>query len=317
MVELGYALSTEEHGPKACTRHAKHAEDAGFSFIMVSDHFHPWVDAQGHSPFVWSVLGAIARETSDIPVGTGVTAPINRIHPAIIAQAAATTAIQMDGRFMLGLGTGENLNEHVLGHRWPPHHVRTAMLEEAIEVIERLWSGGFQNFDGDYYRVENARIYDLPDDPVPFVIAAGGERAASLAGERGDALVNTSPDRDVIEQFESAGGEGAPRYGQVHVCVAESEEEAVETAYDQWPNGAVSGELGQLLPSPRHFEQAASMVDQSDIRERIVCGNDVDEHIGQIEAFREAGYDHVYVHQIGNDQSEMFEFYQREITPHI
>lgn len=317
MVDLGYALSTEEHGPKVCTRHAKRAEEAGFAFIMVSDHYHPWVDAQGHSPFVWSVLGAIARETDEIPVGTGVTAPINRIHPAVVAQAAATTAIQMDGRFMLGLGTGENLNEHVLGHRWPPHHVRTGMLEEAIEIIDRLWSGGMQNFDGEFYRVENARIYDLPTDPVPLIIAAGGTRAATLAGKRGDGLVNTSPDPDVIDRFEEAGGTDAPRYGQLHVSYAESEEEAVETAYRQWPNGAVSGELGQLLPTPTHFEQATAMVDQEDIRDNIICGKDADEHLDAIEAFVDAGYDHVYVHQIGSAQQDFVDFYRTEIMPHL
>lgn len=315
MAQLGYALSTEEHGPTTCTQHAAQAEETGFDFMMVSDHYHPWVDAQGHSPFVWNVLGAIARETDEIPVGTGVTAPINRIHPAIIAQAAATTAVQMDGRFTLGLGTGENLNEHVLGHRWPPHHVRLGMLREAIEIIDLLWEGGMKNFNGEYYKVENARVYDLPEERIPKMIAASGERAAALAGEYGDALVNTSPDPDVVDRFETAGGDDAPQYGQVHVCYAESEDASVETAYEQWPNGVIGGELGQLLPTPTHFEQATSMVEPEDIREQIVCGNDVDEHISEIESFLENGYERVYVHQIGDNQSGFFDFYETEIMP--
>lgn len=315
MPELGYAIATEEHGPNACTRYARAAEERGFDFLMVTDHFHPWVEAQGHSPFVWSVLGAIATETEEIPVGTGVTAPINRIHPVIIAQAASTVAVQMEGRFRLGLGTGEYLNEHILGHRWPPHHVRLDMLREAIEIMDLLWTGGTKNYDGDHYRVENARIYDLPEEPIQKVVAAGGERAAALAGHHGDALVNTSPDPDVIDRFEEAGGGDAPKYGMIHVCWAESEEAGVEMAYHNWPNGALRGELGQILPTPAHFEQAVQMVEPEDIREAIVCGNDVDEHLSEIEAFLDAGYDRVYVHQIGDEQEGFFEFYESEILP--
>ncbi len=315
MARLGYAIASEEHGPNDCTRYAKTAEHVGFDFLMVTDHYHPWVEAQGHSPFVWSVLGAIARETEEIPVGTGVTAPINRMHPAIVAQAAATVAVQMEGRFRLGLGTGENLNEHILGHRWAPHHVRLDMLREAIEIMDLLWSGGTKNYEGEYYRVENARVYDLPDEPVEKLIAAGGERAAALAGDFGDGLVNTSPDPDVIDRFDAAGGDGAPRYGMLHVCWAESEEAGVETAHQHWPNGALRGELGQQLPTPAHFEQAVEMVDRDDIRDAIVCGNDPDEHLAELEAFLEAGYDRVYVHQIGPDQAGFFDFYEAEIIP--
>ena len=315
MTSLGYALSTEEHGPTTGAQHVVEAEAAGFDFVMVSDHYHPWVDAQGHSPFVWGLLGAIATLTDRIPVGTGVTAPINRLHPAIVAQAAATTAIQMDGRFTLGLGTGENLNEHVLGHRWPPHHVRLDMLEEAIQVINLLWEGGMQNFHGDYYTIENARVYELPEERIPMAIAASGERTAALAGHYGDAMVSTAPDADVVDRFETAGGEDKPRYGQVHVCYAESESAAVDTAYTQWPNGAITGELGQLLPTPAHFEQATAMVEPADIAETIVCGPEADAHREAIDAFVEAGFDHVYVHQIGPGQSAFFDFYKRDILP--
>lgn len=315
MPDIGYALSTEEHGPSAATEHVSNAETAGFDFVMVSDHYHPWVDVQGHSPFVWNVLGAIARATDEIPVGTGVTAPIHRIHPAIVAQAAATTAVQMDGRFTLGLGTGENLNEHILGDRWPPHHVRLDMLTEAIEIIDLLWEGGMKNYEGEHFTVENARLYDLPDERIPMAIAASGERTAAMAGHYGDALVNTSPDEDVVERFAEAGGAGNPCYAQIHLCHAASEDEAVETAYRHWPNGAIGGELGQLLPTPAHFEQAAEMVDPADLRERLVCGNDVDEYIAEIESFLNAGYDRVYLHQIGPNQGDFFAFCESELLP--
>ena len=313
VAELGYALSCEEHLPSDLVRNARAAEEAGFTFALISDHFHPWVDRQGQSPFVWSVIGGIAQATERLRLGTGVTCPTIRIHPAIIAQAAATSAAMMPGRFFLGVGTGENLNEHILGDHWPAPDERLDMLEEAIEVIRQLWEGGYQTFRGAYYTVENARIYTLPDEPPPIVVAAGKPLAAELAGTDGDGFVGTSPDRELIETFEQAGGAGKPRYGQLTVCWAETEEEAKRTAHEFWPNAAVKGDLSQELPLPEHFEQASQNVTEDDVAETIVCGPDPERHLEQLRQYVDAGYDHVYVHQVGPDQEGFFRFCEREI----
>lgn len=314
LVQLGYALSSEEHRPSDLVRHAVRAEEVGFPFALVSDHFHPWIDRQGQSPFVWGVLGAIAASTEALRLGTGVTCPLIRTHPAIIAQAAATAAALMPGRFFLGVGTGENLNEHILGDRWPSTRERREMLEEAVAVMRRLWEGELCSWAGDYYRVENARIYTLPEDPLEVVVAAGGREAAELAGRIGDGLVCTSPDEELVRTYAEAGGEG-PRYGQVTVCYAESEEEARHTALEWWPNAGLQGSLGQELPLPSHFEEAAGMVDEEAVAESVVCGPKPKAHIEAIARFEAAGFDHVYVHQIGPDQDGFFDFYAEEVLP--
>ena len=244
MVEIGYAISSEEHLPNDIVRHARLAEEAGFTYALISDHYHPWVDAQGHSPFVWSVIGGIATATERLQLGTGVTCPTVRIHPAIIAQAAATAAAMMPGRFVLGVGSGEALNEHITGERWPESEVRQEMLAEAVEILRLLWQGGNQSFHGMYYTVENARIYTLPEDPIPVMVAASGESAAELAGRIGDGLISTAPDKATVGAFEKAGGKG-PRYGQMTVCWHESEAKALETVHKIWPNAGIPGELGQ------------------------------------------------------------------------
>ncbi|MDP8910963.1 MAG: TIGR03557 family F420-dependent LLM class oxidoreductase, partial [Actinomycetota bacterium] len=241
-MELGYALSCEEHAPADLVRNARRAEEAGFTFAMISDHYHPWVDEQGQSAFVWGVIGAISHATERLRLGTGVTCPTIRIHPAIVAQAAATAASLMPGRFTLGVGTGENLNEHILGDKWPAPDERLEMLEEAIEVIRLLWQGGYQTFRGAYYTVEQARIYTLPDEPPPIAVAAGKPLAADLAGRDGDALVATSPQASLVDGYRSAGG-GGPCYGQITVCWAETEEQGVETAHRVWPNAGLKGDL--------------------------------------------------------------------------
>jgi coenzyme F420-dependent glucose-6-phosphate dehydrogenase len=221
----------------------------------------------------------------------------------------------MPGRFFLGVGTGENLNEHILGDRWPPHDVRLEMLEEAVEVMRLLWKGGSQTHRGRYYTVENARLYTLPDKPPPIMIAAGGPKAAEVAGRLGDGLIGTSPDQEVVRAFRSAGGSGRPRYGQITVCWARSEAEAKRTAYEIWPNAAVNGELSQDLPTPAHFEQAAKMVDAEAVAKTVICGPDPQPHIKMIKQYADAGYDHIYIHQVGPDQEGFFQFYQREILP--
>lgn len=311
-MEIGYALSSEEHAPGDLVRHARMAEEAGFTFALVSDHYHPWIDRQGHSPFVWGVLGAIAEATESLRVGTGVTCPTIRLHPAIVAQAAATAAALMPDRFFLGVGTGENLNEHVLGDRWPSASERRDMLAEAVHVIRALWEGDLWSFRGDHYRVEDARIYTLPPGDVDIVVAAGGPEAAELAAEIGDGLVTTTPDPSLVERYVAKGGGGA-RYGQLTVCWAESEAAARRTALQWWPNGALRGPLSQELPLPSHFEAAAAMVTEEDIAEEVVCGPDPDAHLEAIAEFSRAGFDHVYVHQVGPDQAGFVEFYEREV----
>jgi G6PDH family F420-dependent oxidoreductase len=316
-VELGYTLSCEEHPPNDLVRNAREAEEAGFAFATISDHFHPWTDKQGQSAFVWSVIGGIAQATERIQLGTGVTCPTIRIHPAIVAQAAATSAVMMNGRFFLGVGTGEELNEHVTGARWPGPEARLEMLEEAIEVMRRLWQGGYQSHRGPHYTVERARIFTLPDEPVPIAVAASQPKAARLAGRLGAALIAVAPDEELVQEFENAGGKGKPRYGQLHVCYADSEELGRKTAHELWPNAAMGGALGQELSTTSHYEAVAELVREEDVAESVVCGPDPERHLDQIRAFEQAGFDHVFVHQIGPDQGGFLRFYSERILPEI
>ncbi len=311
---IGYALSSEEHAPTDLVRNARLAEKSGFSFALVSDHFHPWIDRQGNSPFVWSVLGGIAQATERLTVGTGVTCPTIRIHPAIIAQAAATTAAMMPGRFFLGVGTGENLNEHVLGDRWPEWDVRAEMLEEAVEVIRALWRGEVTSHRGRHYTVENARLYTLPDELPPIHVAASGPRMAELAGRIGDGLIGTGPDEEIVRTFDPGAGT-RPRFGQVTVSWAASEREARKTALEWWPTSAIRGEAAQELPNPAHFEQLAEMVTEDQIAESITCGPGAGAILDKIEEYVDAGYDHVYLHQVGPDQEGFLDFAGRELIP--
>jgi G6PDH family F420-dependent oxidoreductase len=317
MAKIGYTLSGEEFGPRELVEWASAAERAGFDFASISDHFHPWVDRQGNSPFVWTVLGGIAEATERLEVGTGVTCPTTRYHPAILAQATATAAAMLPGRFFFGVGSGENLNEHVVGRRWPEVDVRQEMLEEAIQVIRLLWKGGLQSHHGRHYTVENARIYTLPEQLPPIVVAAAGEQATELAGRVGDGLFALVPDSSVIEQFESAGGKGKPRFGQVHVCWADSEDEAREVALEWWPNAVVGGNLNWELPLPSHFADAAAWADEESIAERVVCGPDPERHVAALREFADAGYDHLYFHQIGPDQLGFLRFAERELLPRV
>jgi coenzyme F420-dependent glucose-6-phosphate dehydrogenase len=316
-VELGYSLSSEEHPPGALVRNAAAAEEAGFGYALISDHIHPWIDRQGQSPFVWSVIGAIAQETDVLRLGTGVTCPLIRTHPAIVAHAAATCAALMPGRFFLGVGTGENLNEHVLGDRWPAPAERLEMLEEAIELMRKLWKGETTTIRGKHYTVENLRIYSLPDEPPDIAVAAAQPKAAELAGRLGDALISTSPDEEIVETFEAAGGEGKPRYGQLHVSVASSEEEARRTAHELWPNAGIQGALTQELPLPEHFEQAVEVVREEDVAETVICEQGAEAHLAKIKEYAEAGFTHVYVHQVGHDQQRFFELYEQEVLPEL
>jgi G6PDH family F420-dependent oxidoreductase len=312
LAEIGYALSWEEQGPAQLVRNAVRAEEAGFSFALISDHYHPWTDRQGQSPFVWSVIGAIAEATHTLSLGTGVTCPTMRIHPAVIAQAAATSAVMMPGRFFLGVGSGENLNEHIIGEHWPPADIRQDMLEEAVEIIRQLWEGGSQSYHGAYYFVENAQIYTLPREAPPIMVAAAGSSAAELAARVGDGLIGTAPEKELIQGFHDAGGSG-PTYGQITVCWGPDEPAARKIAHEWWPNAAIKGELGQELPLPRHFEQAAGSVTEEDVAQAVICGPDPERHIEGIRKYIDAGYTHVYVHQVGPDQEGFFNFYSDRV----
>ena len=315
MTTLGYKLSSEDFGPRELVRFARIAEQSGFQFALISDHFHPWTDAQGQSPFVWSVIGGVAEATSRLIVGTGVTCPTLRTHPAIIAQAAATAAVMLPGRFFLGVGSGENLNEHIVGARWPAVDVRRAMLAEAIDVIRALWRGGYQDHYGRYYTVERARLYTRPETPPPIVIAASGRKSAELAGRLGDGLVATEPDRELVKAFAAAGGGGKPRYAEISVCWARDEASARRTAHKIWPLAGFHGPLVTELASPAHFEGAARMVTEDAIAEAVVCGPDPQRHLARIREYAAAGFDHLCVHQIGPDQEGFLRFYAREILP--
>jgi coenzyme F420-dependent glucose-6-phosphate dehydrogenase len=314
VTEFGYALSSEEHSASALVSNARAAEEAGFSFALISDHFHPWIDRQGESPFVWSVLGGIAEATEALHVGTGVTCPTMRIHPAIIAQAAATTASMMPGRFFLGLGTGENLNEHILGMAWPEWDVRAEMLEEAIEVIRALWSGEVTSHRGRHYTVQNARVYSLPEELPPIYLAAGGKKAVRQAARLGDGLIATAPDAELLKDYEKAGGTG-PLYGQLTVCWAGSEAKAKRIAREWWPTAAIHGEATQELPNPAHFEQLAETITEEQVAEVISCGPDPERHVAKIREYIDAGYSHVYIHQVGPDQAGFLRFAERELLP--
>ena len=315
MTEIGYTLSSEEFGPRELVRFAERAEAAGFDFVSVSDHFHPWIDEQGHSPFVWATLGGVAQATERVSVATGVTCPTTRVHPAIVAQAAATLASMMPGRFILGLGAGENLNEHIVGRGWPEPSVRQERLEEAVEVIRGLWQGDLFSHRGRHFTVEQARLYTLPEELPPIFIATGGEQATELAGRIGDGMFGLVPESDVISQFEAAGGTDKPRLGQVHVCWAEDEESARQTALANWPNAGVPGSLSWELPLPSHFEAAAEGVSEDEIAKSIVCGPDPAPCLEAAQEFIEAGYTHVYFHQVGPDQERFIEFAERELIP--
>jgi G6PDH family F420-dependent oxidoreductase len=313
---IGYALSSEEHSPNDLIAHAKLAEQAGFEFLAISDHFHPWIDRQGHSPFVWSVLGALAHETS-LDVATGVTCPIGRIHPVILAQATATVAAMMPGRFRFGVGTGEALNEHITGDVWPDYELRAEMLEEAIELIRELWKGEQLSHYGEHFTVVNARIYDTPPEPVPVIYAASGPKAAEAAGRLADAMVITSADKELVQAFRGSGGRDKPIYGQVTVCWGRDEATAKEVLREIWPTGAIEGMASQELPLPLHFEQLTKTVTADQLAEHTPCGPDIDRHVANLREYLDAGVDHVYVHQVGPDQQGFIEAYAKNVLPQV
>jgi G6PDH family F420-dependent oxidoreductase len=315
-MRIGYFLSCEEFGPAELIEQAKLAEEAGFDALWISDHFHPWTDSQGESPFVWSVIGALSQ-VSRLPVTTAVTCPTVRIHPALVAQAAATSAVLHEGRFVLGVGSGEALNEHILGDPWPSAKVRLEMLEEAVEVMRELWTGDFVNHYGEHYIVENARIYTLPDEPPKVYVSGFGPQSIDLAARIGDGYVSTKPAADDVARFRERGGGDKPCQGGFKACYAPTEDEAVRIAHEKWPTVGLPGELSQVLPSPKHFEQAASLVTEDHIRQAFACGPDAGRQVEMINKYQEAGFDEVYVANSGPYQREFFDLYAREVLSKV
>ncbi|MFL6139948.1 MAG: TIGR03557 family F420-dependent LLM class oxidoreductase [Frankiaceae bacterium] len=316
MVTLGYFLSSEEHGPRELVDQAARAEQAGFATAWISDHFHPWLDEQGQSPFVWAVVGGIARATGRLRLWTAVTCPIIRIHPAIVAHAAATASELMQGRFGLGVGTGENLNEHVLGDRWPAPDERLEMLEEAVEVMRELWGGQLVTHRGRHYAVESARLYTHPQQPVPVHVSAFGPKALEVAARIGDGYIATMPDKEMVDRYRQLGGRG-PAQGGLKVCYDTDTDRARGTFHRLWRNSLVPGQLAQELPSPKHFEEASQLVTEEMVGKSIPLGPDPEVHVRAIQEYVDAGYDEVYVNQVGPDQEAFFAFYEREVLPHF
>jgi len=316
MTTLGYALSCEEFHPGELVRQAVRAQQAGFEALWISDHFHPWTDRQGNSPFVWSVIGALSQACT-LPITTAVTCPIVRTHPAVIAQAAATSAALLEGRFTLGVGTGEALNEHITGRRWPTAAIRRGMLDEAVAVIRELFTGAQVNHHGRYYTVENARLYTLPPQPTPIYVSGYGPHSARLAGRIGDGYQCSMPAAELVSEFHHAGGIGKPAQAGFKVCYGPSKEDAVRTAHATWPIEQLPGELGQNLSTPKHFEQAASLVTAEAVERSVPAGPDAKPYLARIREFADAGFDEIYVQQIGADQESFFAFWESEIAPEL
>lgn len=312
MTTFGYFLSSEEHGPLSLVQQAVLAERSGFEALWISDHYHPWNQAQGQSPFVWSTLGAIAAKTERVRCYTAVTAPTLRIHPAVIAQAAATTAVMFEGRFGLGVGTGEALNEHIFGDAWPTADVRIEMLEESVEVMRALWAGDVVRHRGRHYTVDTARLYTLPEQPVPVLVSGFGPKATELAARIGDGYVNASADGEMVAIYRKNGGRG-PAQGGLKVCWNESRAEARATAHRLWFNQGIPGEAAQVLANPAHFDQLSELVTEDRAVDGIPCGNDVQDFVDAVKAYVEAGFDEVFLSQIGPDQEGFFRFWDNEL----
>lgn len=313
---FGLALSSEEANASRLIGLAQQSEDAGLDFVSISDHFHPWLPVQGNSPFVWSVLGGIAQATDRIVVGTGVTCPILRIHPAIVAQAVGTVAEMLPNRFFLGLGAGEALNELVTGERWPSGSERLERLEEAIAIIRELLSGEEVMFDGAYFTVSNARLFTCPATAPPILLASSSPASARMAGHE-DGLVTTGPDADVFRAFEDAGGENKPRLGQITVCWDETEAAAKAMARRYWATSVLSWELRSTVPTPSMFEEVTERVSEDEVAEGILCGPDVTPILEKTREYLEAGFDHIYFHQVGTRQEDFVDFYRTKLLSEL
>ncbi|HEX6522983.1 MAG TPA: TIGR03557 family F420-dependent LLM class oxidoreductase [Streptosporangiaceae bacterium] len=313
MTRYGYFLPSEEYDPGSLIRQAALARHAGFEALWISDHFHPWLDEQGESSFVWSVIGAISQVT-DLPITTAVTCPTVRIHPAIIAQAAATAGLLTNGKFNLGLGTGEALNEHITGQRWPGAAERREMLEEAIEIIVQLFTGEQLTHHGQHYEVDTARLYSTPAQRPPVYVSGFGRHSARMAAKVADGYICMGPKADLIQLYRDEGGEG-PVQGGIKACWGEDEDSARKTMHRLWPTDSIPGESAQLLPLPRHFEQLSELITEDMIEAPV--GPDPAPYLKAIEAYEQAGFDEVYVGQAGGNYEGFFDFASTELLPRL
>jgi G6PDH family F420-dependent oxidoreductase len=313
-LQIGWTMMCEQAGPRQLVDDVVAAEAAGFDFAVISDHYFPWLDAQGHSPYAWSVLGAAAWATQRIPLMTYVTCPIKRYHPAVVAQKAATMQLLSRGRFTLGLGAGENLNEHVTGGGWPPANTRHEMLREAVEIIRALWDGGYVSYEGRHFQVDSARIWDLPDELPDLGIAVSGQQSCELAGELADVMVAVEPKGELGEMFDAAGGRGKPRVGQLPVCWDDDRDAAVRRAHEQFRWFGGGWKVNAELPGTAAFDAASQFVRPEDVAESIPCGNDVAAVVEAVRPFAEAGFTHVALVQVGGEhQGELIAAAEKEL----
>ncbi|WP_055590961.1 LLM class F420-dependent oxidoreductase [Peterkaempfera griseoplana] len=316
MVQFGYTMLTEQAGPRDLVDHVVRAEQAGFDFSVISDHYFPWLDVQGHAPYAWSVLGAAAWATSRIPLMTYVTCPTMRYHPAVVAQKAATVQLLSGGRFRLGLGSGENLNEHVVGGGWPPVDVRHEMLEEALEVIRALFAGGYVNHHGTHFDVESARLWDLPDPPPPIGVAVSGEQSCSLAGRLADLVIATEPDGALLDAFARHGGKGKPRVGQLPISYDPDPDTAVARAHEQFRWFAGGWKVNSELPGTAGFASASQYVRPEDVAAAIPCGSDPQLFVDAVRPYAEAGFTEVALVQVGGDaQYPFLDWAEKSLLP--
>ena len=315
-MKFGYKLMTEEHGPRALVTNARLAEAAGFDFVSISDHFHPWLEVQGHSPFAWSVLGAIAETTSTIAITTGLTCPIIRYHPAIVAQAAATIAVMSEGRFTLAIGAGERLNEHVTGARWPSVPERHEMLGEAIDIFRTLWEGGVHTIRGRHFTVDHARLYEKPPGPIPILLGISGPHGLALAIEKADGVMATDPAKALAEGFRDRAGD-KPRYCEVTLAYGPDEAAALSMARDRFRFGALGWPAMSEIPHVEGFESASEFVRPEDMADKIGAGPDPEKHLAAIQRYVEAGFDHICLLGVGPDQTRFIDFFESDLKPRL
>ena len=316
MTSYGYTMMCEQSGPKALVSDLVAAEAAGFDFSVISDHYSPWLDSQGHAPYAWSVLGAAAQATERIGLMTYVTCPTRRYHPAVVAQKAATVALLSDGRFRLGLGAGENLNEHVIGGGWPPANTRHEMLAEALEIITSLFKGGYVNFRGKHYEVDSAKIWDLPETAPEIGLAVSGAQSVELASRYADYLIAVEPEAELVDGFNAKGGQGKDKVGQIPVCFDTDKQAAIARAHDQFRWFAGGWKVNAEMPNTSGFAAATQFVTPDNVAENIPCGSNVDDFVGPIQEFAKAGFTHVALVQIGGDHQQPFiDWAQKELLP--
>ena len=314
MVEIGYTMMCEQRSPKDLVDDLVRAEQAGFDFSVISDHFHPWLEEQGHSGYAWSILGAAAQATEHIPLMSYVTCPIFRYHPAIVAQKAATMALLSDGRFSLGLGSGENLSEHVVGRGWPAVDIRHEMFVEAIEIIRTLFDGGYVTYRGEHFEVEDAKLFDRPEEPPPIGVAVSGRSSCEIAGEQSDFVIAVEPKSELIEMFHEAGGEGKPGVGQIPVCWGPDEAECRALAREQLRWAAAGWKVMAELPNPVNFDAYSQFVREEDIAQMVPCGPEAEGIVEGVKQFVDAGFERIALVQVGDRQEEFCEFYESELA---